>query len=218
MNELTKGDLIIYEDENDKIEIEAFLYDETIWLPLNKIAELFEKDKSVISRHISNIFEEQELTIDSTVANFATVQIEGNRKVNRYIDYYNLDMIIAVRIGLTSWKHSPEGRILKSDVCIAKNYLTNKELDFLQDIVNMYLDIAENRAKGQIPMKMKDWVEELDTMLKTNRYELLSNFEKFSKIIRKAETVFTVSPHQFLANISTKKASKNEKSRKPYSF
>ena len=73
LNELTKGDLIIYEDENDKIEIEAFLYDETIWLPLNKIAELFEKDKSVISRHISNIFEEQELTIDSTVANFATV-------------------------------------------------------------------------------------------------------------------------------------------------
>ena len=92
MQDLIKGDLIIYEDENDKIEIEAFLYDETIWLPLNKIAELFEKDKSVISRHISNIFEEQELTVDSTVANFATVQIEGNRKVNRNIDYYNLDM------------------------------------------------------------------------------------------------------------------------------
>ena len=98
MQNLTKGDLIIYEDENDKIEIEAFLYNETIWLPLNKIAELFEKDKSVISRHISNIFEEQELSADSTVANFATVQIEGNRKVNRNIDYYNLDMIIAVRI------------------------------------------------------------------------------------------------------------------------
>ena len=78
-------------------------------------------------------------------------------------------------MGLTSWKHSPEGRILKSDVSIAKNYLTNKELDFLQDIVNMYLDIAENRAKRQIPMKMKDWVEELDTMLKTNRYEILQD-------------------------------------------
>ena len=83
MQDLAKGDLIIYEDENGKIEIEAFLY---------------EKDKSVISRHISNIFEEQELTKDSTVASFATVQIEGNRKVNRNIDYYNLDMIIAVRI------------------------------------------------------------------------------------------------------------------------
>lgn len=78
-------------------------------------------------------------------------------------------------MGLTSWKRSPEGRILKSDVSIAKNYLTNKELDFLQDIVNMYLDIAENRAKRQIPMKMKDWASELDAMLKTNRYEVLDN-------------------------------------------
>ena len=97
-NNLIKGDLIIYEDSNDKIEIEAFLYNETIWLPLNKIAELFEKDKSTISEHIKNIFEEQELSKDSTVGNFPTVQIEGNRKVNRNIDYYNLDMIIAVRL------------------------------------------------------------------------------------------------------------------------
>ncbi len=98
MQDFTKGDLIIYEDENDKIEIEAFLYDETIWLPLNKIAELFEKDKSTISEHIKNIYDEQELYKDSTVWNFPTVQIEGNRKVNRNIDYYNLDMIIAVRV------------------------------------------------------------------------------------------------------------------------
>ena len=55
MQDLAKGDLIIYEDEKDKIEIESFLYDETIWLPLNKIAELFEKDKSTISEHIKNI-------------------------------------------------------------------------------------------------------------------------------------------------------------------
>lgn len=78
-------------------------------------------------------------------------------------------------MGLTSWKHSPNGKILKSDVSIAKNYLTSRELEFLQDIVNMYLDIAENRAKRQIPMKMKDWVEELDIMLKTNRYEILQD-------------------------------------------
>ncbi len=98
MQDLTKGDLIIYEDENDTIEIEAFLYNETIWLPLNKIAELFEKDKSDISRHINNIYNEDELNKNSTVANFATVQNEGNRSVKRNIDYYNLDMIIAVRI------------------------------------------------------------------------------------------------------------------------
>jgi hypothetical protein len=98
MQDLTKGDLIIYEDKNNKVEIEAFLYDETLWLPLNKIAELFEKDKSTISEHIKNIFDEQELSKDSTVGKFPTVQIEGSRKVNRNIEYYNLDMIIAVRI------------------------------------------------------------------------------------------------------------------------
>lgn len=98
MQDFTNGYLIIYEDENDKIEIEAFLCNETIWLPLNKIAELFEKDKSTISEHIKNVFDEQELSKDSTVGKFPTVQIEGTREVNRNIDYYNLDMIIAVRI------------------------------------------------------------------------------------------------------------------------
>lgn len=96
MGRLTKGDLIIYEDENDKIEIEAFLYDETLWLPLNKIAELFEKNKMTISEHIKNIYAEGELERNSTIRNFLTVQNEGNRSVRRNIDYYNLDMIIAV--------------------------------------------------------------------------------------------------------------------------
>lgn len=94
MDELIKDDLIIYEDKNDKIE--AFLYDETIWLPLNKIAELFDKNKSTISEHIKNIFEEQELDKNSTVGKFPTVKIECDRRVSRNIDYYNLDMIIAV--------------------------------------------------------------------------------------------------------------------------
>ncbi len=98
LNELTKGDLIIYQDENDKIEIEAFLYNETIWLPLTKIAELFEKNKMTISEHIKNIYDEGELDRNSTIRNFLTVQNEGNRSVKRNIDYYNLDMIIAVRI------------------------------------------------------------------------------------------------------------------------
>lgn len=129
MNELTKGDLIIYEDENDKIEIEAFLYDETIWLPLNKIAELFEKDKSTISEHIKNILEEKELLKDSTVGNFPTVQIEGGRRVNRNIDYYNLDMIIAVGYRTNSKKATKfrqwATEILKS--YIIKGYSINKE-------------------------------------------------------------------------------------------
>lgn len=260
---------------------------------LLKLLNYLKKNKMTINEHIENIYDEGELERNSTIRNFLTVQNEGTRTVKRNIDYYNLDMIIAVgyrtnskkatkfrqwatevlksyiikgysinkeklknpnkygkdyfdelleiikeirtserrfyqkvtdifaecsidynknseiandfyatiqnkfhyaitnetvaeiiyhranskkeHMGLTSWKHSPNGKVLKSDVSIAKNYLTNKELEFLQDIVNMYLDIAENRAKRQIPMKMRDWVEELDTMLKTNRYEVLQN-------------------------------------------
>ena len=73
MQDLVKGDLIIYEDENDKIEIEAFLYDETLWLPLNKIAELFEKDKSTISEHIKSFFDFSNLkTLENTTFLFLT--------------------------------------------------------------------------------------------------------------------------------------------------
>ena len=64
-------------------------------------------------------------------------------------------------LGLTSWKNSPKGKILKSDTSIAKNYLNNQELDELNSIVVMYLDYAENQAKRQIIMKMKDWIEKL---------------------------------------------------------
>ena len=70
--------------------------DETVWLSLDQIAELFERDKSVISRHISNIFKEEELDKDWTVAKFATVQNEGGRTIRRNIEYYNLDVVISV--------------------------------------------------------------------------------------------------------------------------
>lgn len=88
--------ILIYQVENGKSEIEVQLEGETVWLSLLQIAELFEKDKSVISRHLSNIFREEELEKSSTVANFATVQKEGKRQVSRNIEFYNLDAIISV--------------------------------------------------------------------------------------------------------------------------
>ena len=127
--DLTKGNLIIYEDENDKIEIEAFLYDETIWLPLNKIAELFEKNKMTISEHIRNIYNEGELDQNTTIRKFLTVQNEGNRTVKRNIDYYNLDLIIAVGYRTNSKKATKfrqwATEVLKS--YIIKGYSINKE-------------------------------------------------------------------------------------------
>ena len=89
-------DIIIFKTENGKISLDVKLNQETVWLTLNQLCQLFERDKSVISRHLKNIFEEGELKSDSTIANFATVQLEGGHKVQRNIVHYNLDAIISV--------------------------------------------------------------------------------------------------------------------------
>lgn len=78
-------------------------------------------------------------------------------------------------MGLTNWKNSPDGKILKSDVGIAKNYLCKEELDELKDLVNIYLDLAENRAKRKIVMTMKDWIISVDDIFKLNYYNILTN-------------------------------------------
>ena len=90
-----KGEIVLYEPDSS-IRLEVRMADETVWLNLNQMAMLFGRDKSVISRHIKNIFREKELPQVSTVANFATVQVENKRQVIRNIEYYNLDIIISV--------------------------------------------------------------------------------------------------------------------------
>lgn len=91
-----RGEIIIYQTEDGLTKINVNLQNETVWLSLDQMAELFQRDKSTISRHIKNIFIEGELVRESTVANFATVQNEGDRQVERNIEYYNLDVIISV--------------------------------------------------------------------------------------------------------------------------
>ena len=88
--------MLIYRSVDGKIKIDVRLENETVWLSLDQMATLFGRDKSTISRHVKNVFEEGELPPEATVANFATVQAEGNREVTRNIDYYNLDVIISV--------------------------------------------------------------------------------------------------------------------------
>jgi len=78
-------------------------------------------------------------------------------------------------MGLMTWKQAPKGKVMKSDVSVAKNYLSQEELSDLNRIVSMYLDYAEDRAARQIPMKMADWVERLDAFLKFNDYGVLDN-------------------------------------------
>lgn len=88
-------------------------------------------------------------------------------------------------MGLTTWKNAPEGRILKSDVTVAKNYLNEDELKSLERVVGMYLDYAENQASRQIAMKMADWVSKLDAFLQFNEYEVLKNAGKVSHEVAK---------------------------------
>ena len=78
-------------------------------------------------------------------------------------------------MGLQTWKQAPHGKIVKSDVSVAKNYLAEKEIKDLERIVSMYLDYAENQAARQKPMRMADWVQRLDAFLQFNEYEVLTN-------------------------------------------
>ena len=283
---MNSSNIIMYTTEDGLTRIEVTFDEDTVWLSLEQMAELFQRNKSTISRHIGNVFAEGELRRDSTVAKFATVQREGTRSVSRDIEYYNLDVIISVgyrvkslrgtqfriwassilkeymkkgfaldddrlkrlgggnyfdellarirdirtsekvfwrkvleiyatsidynpsaeasilffkqvqnkmhwaahkhtaaeivyqransekeNMGLTSW----EGKQIKrSDTEIAKNYLTQAELDALNKIVSAYLDIAEVRALAHEPMYMKDWLETIDDYLKMTRRDILT--------------------------------------------
>ena len=283
---MNQSNIIMYTTEDGLTKIEVTFDEDTVWLSLDQMAELFQRDKSTISRHIKNIFTEGELRPEATVAKFATVQTEGNRQVTRDIDYYNLDVIISVgyrvkslrgtqfriwassvlkeymkkgfaldddrlkrlgggnyfdellarirdirssekvfwrkvleiyatsidydpsaeasvqffkqvqnkmhwaahrhtaaeivyqradaekeNMGLTSWEGK---RIKRSDTEIAKNYLTQTELDALNKIVSAYLVIAEVRALAHEPMYMKDWLETIDDYLKMTRRDILT--------------------------------------------
>ena len=91
-----KSNILIFTTEDNLVKIETQLQDESVWLTQAQMVELFQKSKATISEHIKNIFDEGELNQFSTVRKFRTVQMEGNRNVEREIDFYNLDVIISV--------------------------------------------------------------------------------------------------------------------------
>lgn len=102
--ESARGNILLYQTGDGGTRIEVTLSGETVWLNADQMAELFQRNKSTISRHIRNIFESGELEENSTVAFFATVQDEGSRKVERDVAYYNLDMIVSVGYRVNSYR------------------------------------------------------------------------------------------------------------------
>lgn len=130
-------------------------------------------------------------SVDSIVTKdfFATVQnkmhyaIHGNTAAE--VIYYRANHE-KEHMGLSTWKNAPEGKIVKADVSVAKNYLTNTELAEMNEIVEMYLDYANRQARRHIPMTMQDWAQKLDAFLKFNDVEVLQNKGKVTAEIAKA--------------------------------
>ena len=127
---MDKGQFLLYQTPDGDSQIEVKLQNDTVWLSLDQMAELFQRNKSTISRHIKNVLEDGELQEEATIANFATVQNEGTRKVERVITYYNLDMIISVGYRVHSYR-GVQFRIWATKVLkeyIVKGFAMNDDL------------------------------------------------------------------------------------------
>jgi DNA ligase (NAD+) len=154
MQKMNKEDeVVIYKDVDGKTKVDVKLHEETVWLSLNQLANLFERDKSVISRHIKNILTEEELEQTTTVAKFATVQIEGDKHVERQIDYYNLDMIISVGYRVNSkraiefrrWATGVLKEYLLKGYSINHKKIMDKELEELKSTVLLLSNTLVNQ-------------------------------------------------------------------------
>ncbi|MDK6233486.1 virulence RhuM family protein [Aerococcus sp. UMB10185] len=279
--------ILLYETAKENVYVDVYVKDETFWMSQKMMADLFEVGVPAISKHLQNIYTEEELDLSSTVSKMEIVRLEGQRQVKRTVDFYNLDAIIAVGyrvnskqatrfrqwatktlkeyitkgfvlndeflkngqafgqdyfdellerireiraserrayqkitdvfqqcsydydknsditrrfyafvqnklhyaitgstaaeiiynradadkkyMGLTTWKNSPDGKILKSDTQIAKNYLSEDEIKKLNRLVTMFIDYAELMAEDNILMSMQDWADQTDIFLKMNR-------------------------------------------------
>ena len=294
------AEFLIFTNQAGEDSIEVRYQDDTIWLTQKLMAELFSVDRSVITKHLQNIFNDNELDQDSVCAKLAHTAADGK---NYNTQFYNLDAIISVgyrvnsrratqfrqwatqvlrefaikgyvldkqrlengaflgedyferlleeireirlserrfyqkvtdiyatsmdynrdapttreffarvqnklhyaihghtaaelirqradkkkkNMGLTSWENSPRGKILKSDVSVAKNYLSKEELESLGRIVNAYIDLAEDRAQRKIPMTMEDWAKRLDIFLEAFDRQILKDSGQVSAEIAKA--------------------------------
>lgn len=301
---------MLYQTGNGNVSVSVIFEDETFWLTQRSMAELFDVNIPAISKHLSNIYAEGELTEDSTVSKMEIVQQEGGRQVKRLVDFYNLDAIIAVgyrvnskqatqfrkwatetlkeyiikgfvlnddmlkngrpfgkdyfkellervrsiraserriwqqitdifaecsidydkespitqefyamvqnkfhyaitgqtaaeivyskadrtkdHMGLTTWKNAPDGRILKSDVTIAKNYLDEKQIRQLERTVTGYFDYIEDLIERENTFTMEEFATSINEFLAFRKYEILPDKGKISKqmAVSKAEAEY----------------------------
>lgn len=171
------SEIVIYKNQENQVKVDLTLDSGTFWLNLTQIATLFERDKSVVSRHLNNIFNEGELNREATVAKNATVQKEGSRKVNREIEYFNLDAIVSVGYRINS-KRGTQFRIWATqrlkEYLIDGYSINQKRLDELQKVISVIGkstqqdELQLNEAKGLLGIIEKY----------TNSFALLDRYDK----------------------------------------
>lgn len=156
------SDIILYCTDDGQERIEVRLEHETVWLSQAGLAELFETTVSNINIHLKNIFEEGELDQEATFKDSLIVQKEGSREV----------------MGLTTWKGA---KVRKTDVTVAKNYLSEEEVFALNRLVTMYLDFAEDQAKRRKQIFQQNWRAKLDAFLELNERDILQSAGQVTK-------------------------------------
>ncbi len=193
----SKGEVIIYRSPEGGSKLEVKLKDNTVWLTLDQVADLFLKAKSTISYHISSVYKEKELKERSTVRKFRTVQIEGDRKITRNLEYYNLDVIISVGYRVKS-KRGTQFRIWANKVLkdyLVRGYALNEKklkeqaekVKELEKSIEVFKRIADNHQLrqdefGGIINVISDYTYALDILDKYDHQNL-----KKDKVEKKSE-------------------------------
>lgn len=184
---------------NDERFLKAKKSDQEYFKRLLERIKLIRTSERMFYQKITDIFAECSIDYDknsdTAITFYKTIQnkfhyaITGNTAAE--IVYYRADSE-KENMGLTTWENSPNGKILKSDVIIAKNYLNEQEIKNLNNLVNLFLDIAENNAERSITMYMEDWKNEVENALKVFHYEVLEGKGKIShkQAITKAENEY----------------------------
>ena len=170
-------EMVLYRTEDDNVTVSALIKDETIWLTQKAMAELFGIDKSGISRHLAKIFETGELVESLVVAKIATPNPHG--KTAAEIVYNQADHT-KENMGLTTWKNAPNGRILKSDTPIAKNYLDEKQIRQLERAVTGYFDYIEDLIERENVFTMEEFSKSVNEFLEFRRYDILKDNGRIS--------------------------------------
>ena len=184
---------------NDERFMKARRSDQEYFKRLLERIKLIRTSERMFYQKITDIFAECSIDYDKNSDMAQTFYKTIQNKFHFAITGQTATEIIYNRVdsrkdnmGLTTWENSPDGKILKSDVTIAKNYLDEKEIKALNNLVNLFLDIAENNAERNIPMYMNDWKNEVENALKVFHYEVLDGKGKIShkQAVDKAESEY----------------------------